>query len=469
MNFFLSFVQRFRALLGAPPAGLDITAQQAFARNRVALWSVLFNAMNKGLGMALVLAAIAWSVPYLGAAQTGAWLTILSLVAVLGFLDMGLGNAMTNRAAAALVQGHAAVRSEVSAGLLLVAGLSALIVLGLGMLVLLAPWPLLFKLPDQTSGWGHAQIELTLWVFVMLFGLQVWANAAIRSMAGLQQAPLAYGLQAAMGVVALGLLALASQVQAGMPWLLACVMAPPIATGLVLALLLWRKGQLGFRAGLAALPGRWRALLNLGGYFFVLQVCATLGWGADALIVSSTLGVAAVAPFALCQRLFQFASQPVSIVVAPLWPAYADAHARSDHAYVRRLLVRSMGLAAVAGAGLIALLVLLSPWVFTWLAQGEIQVPVTLVLLFGLWVFLELMGNTFAMFLNGVGLVRLQAIIATVFVLFAMPAKIWAVQVWGLHGLLGSAIVLYVALVVLPYCVLLSLGRLRGTSTVSSE
>lgn len=438
-------------LTGRNSAGLAGANLQSFRRNRVALLTALANALNKGIGMVLILAAISWTLPYLGETLTGAWLTIISLVTVLAFMDMGLGNAMTNQAARALVAGPDELKQEISTGLLLIVALAMVVTLLTYLLAAYAPWQLLFKLPQQSSNEDYQHIGLALKVFSGLFGLQILANGLIKTMVGIQKAHLAYSLQAALGLAALLALFGLTQLEFEIAFLLACIMAPPILTGVFIAWSLSRRGAFSIKTGFSCLSSRWKKFMGLGGYFFLLQLFATLGWGADALIVSSTLGVAAVAPFVLCQRLFQFASQPVAILSAPLWPAYADAHATGDQPYIRRLFFRSMLMAAAVGSLLILPIVIFSPALFALLVENEITVPKSLVIVYAVWVMLEIFGTTFAMFLNGMGIVRIQALLAGLYVLTSLPAKFWLVQTWGLEGLVAVSIVLYSIFTIVPY------------------
>ncbi len=427
----------------------------ALNRNRVALLTALSNAANKGIGMTIILAGIAWTLPYLGEVMTGAWLTIVSLLTVLVFLDFGLGNAMTNHTSSALVRDPTELSTEVSVGLILLAILSMLVASLAYLALEFAPWQLLFKLPADQNVDGHLEVEFALQVFVALFGAQILANGLIKTVVGLQKAHVAYGLQALLGIVGLVALYVLTENQLGMPYLLVCLMAPQLVTGVLLYIWLRRRGVLNFKLGIVSFSTRWKRFASLGGYFFVMQLCATLGWGADALIISSTLGVVAVAPFVLCQRMFQFASQPVAILAAPLWPAYANAQAMGDIPYIRSLLSKSMRTAALLGGGLILLIAFLSPVFIEFLVKDDVPVSQTLVWLYGLWVLIEILGSTFSMFLNGVGIVRLQAILASIYVLISFPLKILAINWWGLHGMVLTGIMTYTLVMLIPYILLI--------------
>ena len=126
-------------------------------------------------------------------------------------------------------------------------------------------------------------------------------------------------------------------------------------------------------------------LFRIGSLFFVLQVGTMVGWGADALIISSTLGPAQVAIYSVGQRLFQFVTQPLAIVNMPLWGAYADAHAKGDTAFIRQTFRTSM-MVTFVGATLGALALFLgSEWLLRYWTQGRVVVAPQLVALLALW------------------------------------------------------------------------------------
>ena len=85
-------------------------------------------------------------------------------------------------------------------------------------------------------------------------------------------------------------------------------------------------------------------ILNLGLMFFVLQCAGTLAYSSDNIVIAQVLGAAAVAAYAVPQKLFGFVSMVVSMAIGPLWPAYGEALARGDVAWVRRVFFGSLWL-----------------------------------------------------------------------------------------------------------------------------
>ena len=77
-------------------------------RYRLALWSVIANVGSKGIAMAVMVLSVSMTLPYLGAERFGVWMTIASLVGMLVFLDLGVGNALINTVVAAAAKAQAA-------------------------------------------------------------------------------------------------------------------------------------------------------------------------------------------------------------------------------------------------------------------------------------------------------------------------------------------------------------------------
>ena len=82
------------------------------------------------------------------------------------------------------------------------------------------------------------------------------------------------------------------------------------------------------RASAAGMPHLVRAALQLariGGFFFFLQVMVAAVFYSDSLIIARALGAAAVADYAVVQRMFMIIPLSLAMFTAPLWPAYREA------------------------------------------------------------------------------------------------------------------------------------------------
>ena len=86
----------------------DVTTHQGMEdeRYRLANLAAIANIISRIFSAGSMILAIRLSAPYLGEERFGIWMTIVSFITMLTFLDMGAGNALTNKVA------HAAVKKN---------------------------------------------------------------------------------------------------------------------------------------------------------------------------------------------------------------------------------------------------------------------------------------------------------------------------------------------------------------------
>lgn len=434
-------LMNLRRYLRVQPFDTSTEAGRAAERYRLAAWAILANVASKGAALAVMVLSVSLTIPYLGAQRFGIWMTVASFAGLLSFLGMGVGNALTNHVAGRSAQRDPALlRQAISGGLgfLLMIGL----VVGVGLFLLASwlPWAWFIKVDDAAL---LLEARDAAQLFAVLFGLSLFTSGIQSVFAGLQRTFEVYLASALGSVFALGALWIGAQAQAGIPVLLAATLGVQSLSTLLLLGLLLKRNLFSLREIKMAIQQETSGLLRVGGLFFILQVGTMIGWGADALIISSALGPAQVAVYSITQRLFQFVTQPLAMVNMPLWGAYADAHAKGDVAFIRRTLKASM-LLTLVGSLLGALLLLAgSEWVLNYWTRGNIEVPILLIGLVALWTVFECCGGAFAMFLNGVQVVRQQVIVVVVFCALVLPLKIVGIEWVGLIAIPLAAVMAY--------------------------
>jgi O-antigen/teichoic acid export membrane protein len=208
----------------------------------------------------------------------------------------------------------------------------------------------------------------------------------------------------------------------------------------LLLILYWKRGLFRVAHLGAATVAEIKPLLSQGIVFLQLQVGVAVGVAADTLIISSILGPSDVAEYSVAQRLFQFVTIPLAAINAPMWAAYADARARGDHGFTAKTLKRSLIFTGcVSGVVSLLLLTFYKPIVFIW-TDGTIQLSHVLVLAFAVWAASEALGNSFAIYLNGLSILRPQLVLVYLSCFVILPLKIAFTAMFGIQGVLLAAI-----------------------------
>lgn len=424
----------------AGAVNLDTEAGRHAARYRKALFSILANIVSKALSLILMVISVSLTIPYLGVERFGVWMTISSFVALLSFLDLGIGNALTNRVAQAATKSRDELVSVISGGLIILMALGLMIGIFLVMIASYTSWETLLKIENLNL---LPEIKKTGICFAILFGISIFSGGCQRIFAGLQQSYISHtfsGFGFLLGC--LGLL-IAARYEAGIEILLVIVFGSQVFANSLLFLVLLSRKLFHVLGSISFAKNEFFHLYHNGALFFLLQIGGIVGWGADSLIISSSIGVTQVAIYTVVQRLFQMGTQPFMVINMPLWGAYADAEAHGDKSFIRKTLKKSILLTFIGASSIsLVLVVFHTPIISRW-TGGNIVTPIYLVILCGVWSVLDACGNAFAMFLNGTNVIRQQLYAVTLFILLALPLKLWLVNEMGLVAIPLATIVAY--------------------------
>jgi O-antigen/teichoic acid export membrane protein len=428
--------------------GLGQSARES-GRMQLAAYAIGTNVFAKLAAFAVLLYSTRVALAHLGTERFGIWVTLSSISTLLSFMDLGISNALVSRVAGLMAAGrNTDAKSQVSRALASLVLLGAMVAAALCIIFWLVPLESWFK---GASAAAIDEGRRAAMVFAMLFGLSLPAQAVLKVYAGLQRAWVANVATGLAWCVSGVLVHLAPRLDGTMAYYLLVTFGMQQLAGLLLLQGLRRRRLLSVRTewGLSMLRGRDEMSRN-GRMFFLIQIAVAAVWGSNQLILSSIAGPEVAGEFSVLQRLFMCVQVGLAVLNAPLWAMYADAHAHGEAGFVRRLLVRSMSVSiALALAGVLTLGFAREP-LLNYLVQGEMHLTSTAVWLMAGWTVFEASGNAYAMYLNGVGVIRPQVVTGLAYVIASLPAKILAVQWFGLDGLLAAMIASYVLFTVVP-------------------
>lgn len=424
-------------------SSFDVETEQGRAdeRYRLALWSMIANGVSKSFSMLVVVLSVRWTIPYLGTERFGVWMTIASISGILSFLDLGIGNALTNHVARAVTEKDRSIlQSSISGGLGILLLLGVIVGLLLLLVSVLVPWDIIIKGVNPTI---YKEVRQSLVIFSCLFGLNLFTLGIQRVFVGLQRAFETHITAATGSLLSLVILWLATKNRAGIPVLLSATFGVQTIVIFFLLPVLVSRDLLRFSKIKSAILHEKDALLKVGGMYFILQLVMIAGWGADSLIIASVLGATQVAVYNVTQRLFQFVTQPLLMMNSPLWASYADAGFRGDTNFIRKTLKKSLLISAGVTFLLGGSLVIGSKYIFSLWTNGAISVPSSFVLSFFVWTLCYTVGDAFAMFMNGCGIIKPQVLSAIFFTILVVPLKITLIHA-GLEYIIISTIISYI-------------------------
>ena len=447
-------VNRLAAAFRIRQFDLECADARADERHRRATLTGLTAAIARIVAVATSLITVPITLSYLGAERFGLWMAISSVLAIMNFADLGIGNGVMNAVADAHgkndIQG---IQVAITSGMAVLVGIAALLLAALAVTYWQVDWASLFNVRSPI-----ARIEAgpALLVAAVFFVLNIPAGLVQRAQMGLQEGFRSYVWQLAGSLTGLSGVLLAVHWHGGLPWLLFALAGSPAIVAIMNGFVFfgWMRRDL-----LPSLTSVSRSGISkvgrLGVLFFVLQLVVALAFSSDNFIVARVLGPEAATQYAIPQRMFMLVSVMLAMLMAPLWPAYAEAISRGDTHWVQKTLVRSLKLVTlVASAAVLVLVCFGKQIIHLWVGK---KVSVSLLLLSGLavWTLFDVAGNAVGMFLNGASVIRYQVIVSLIFSTLCLSAKIYAARHFGIASLPWATASTYCLAVAAPYAILL--------------
>ncbi len=212
-------------------------------------------------------------------------------------------------------------------------------------------------------------------------------------------------------------------------------------------------GDRGCAAWSLVSPAAAASILRLGALFFALYLTSALLVLVDNLLAAHLFGLEEVPQLAAAQRLFALPLMALAVVLTPLWPAYTEAIARGDLAWVGKTLRRTLMLCVGLG-GVSALMLacfggsILQLWV-----GPETECSSSLLAALAVLLVMQGVGAAIAALLNAAGLIRLQIVLATAFLVAKAGLSVLLARHLGLPGIVWGTVVAYAVVVLVGYAV----------------
>ena len=421
----------------AEPAPHD---QHHRKRQRSILAFFVSSLTSRGLGIGCQLLQVPLALKLLGNEAFGLWITLNSIGYMLTFSDFGIGLGAQNQIAEATGRGDdAQARRIFFTGTAFLVGI-ALVLAACAPLAWLVNWQSAFHLTEPGLVSGVKAVIVAVFV-VWCAGIPL--GMAQRAAYGVQLGWLCNVLDAVRNVIVLGLIYAEVQLKCSFAFFIVST----LFVGLIVQVaffgyLLWRLGWLkGLHRDLfeRALLGR---LTNVGIFFFLQQIATLVLFSAAPVILSTTLGVAAVTPYNLAQRVFGPFLLVSNAYLLPVWPAFSEAKARGDWAWIHRTLWRSLFIVAVLCVlPMAATTRYMQPLIRLW-TGGKAELPTQglLWLLFA-WNALTVLQQPFGYLLAGLSEVRRATLYSALTTALALGVMFPLIPRFGVNALPLSLII----------------------------
>jgi len=393
--------------------------------------------LNTGISLLCNLILVPMYLYHLGKEQYGLWLVILSFVSYLGFSNFGITQSVSNFVASKNAEkDHEAINSIVATGFwlyVIIVALAMILILGA---VLIAPLESFIKVSDSLRVVVVPVLVVSSIFFLLKLPLTIF-NSTLRSLNLIYKEQL-FGLLFTVIQFTGVLVVLWSGI--GILGLSVVYGATGLLSGIVLCFYIHQLIP-GFSVSVKyANKAMAKKLMAPGGYFFILQLAGGLIWATDNIIISTVLGVAEVAPYAVAFRVFMLTTGVVSVITANIIPTITVAYALNDKQQLTDLYAKARKLCF--GFGLLALFLLVSvgpDLMIKWIGVDN-YVGNTTFRLFIAIIFVQIILWPSDAVLVGTTQHRGYALMAVCEGIINVLLSVWWVRIWGVAGVAAATL-----------------------------
>ena len=455
-----SRIQDAKNILRLRPFDKTTSEGRALERKRRVALTASSSAIAQAIKILIMIVTVPLLLNYLGNERYGMWLTISSIIALIRFADLGIGNGLLNAITEADGKGdrQMALRAVSSALMLL-----SLIALLLGLLFVLTyqlvPWERVFNV---SSSLAIQEAGPAIAVFALSFFVGMPLVVARKTQMGYQEG-FWNDLWLTVGNI-LGLVGImvGMQLQVGTPGLILALVGAPVITLFINGVVLFGIRRPWLRPKISAVSKSTASrIAKLGIQFFMLSIAVAVAFTSDRIVIAQIMGAEMVPHYAIPQRLFAMISMLIGFILVPLWPAYGEALAHGDVSWIRTTLVRSIRLTLLVTIPTSLIFIVFGRFLIdAWVGQA-VQPNFMLLLGLGLWTVISSVGNALAMALNGMGIIRLQVILATIMALANVVLSILLTFRFGVAGPIWGSVITYTIIVLIPLTFYLFFFKMR--------
>lgn len=443
-------------------------------RYRRVVLTTFTSVLAKCAAMLSLLVSVPLTIHYLGAERYGIWMTISSIVAMLSSADLGIGYGLMNMVAESFGKDDQEASARyVSSGFFALLGVAITILIGAVLVYPHIEWQKWFNV---TSPMAVREAGPTLLVLVACVAVNIPLNVTQRVQLGFQEGYIANLWNILGQLIGLAGVLVCVYARVGLPWLVFAVAGAPAIAALLNTCytFLLQRQWLRPRVSMVTAENTKR-LLGLGILFFLYQMTQVVGFQSDNVVIAHILGAGSVPVYAVTSRMFSVVFLLMSFVIAPLWPAYGEALARGDIAWLRRTLFRSIALVLLICVPINLALVLGGKWILLLWVGPKISPSLFLLAGIGISQTLMVIVTPLAAFLNGLNLLGRQVIFASLMAITNICASVYLTRRIGVPGVIYGSVIAELLFFVGPFILLVrhALATIakdsEGKSSVSTK
>lgn len=400
--------------------------------------NVLGSLAIKGISIATSLILVPMTLGYVTPEIYGVWLTISSILHWLTFMDVGFTLGLKNKLNEALAHGdYEKGKSLVSTTYFM---MTIIFVPTTLILLFITPYLDWCSILNVSPRYGEV-IAKTISVLLVFLALQMIVNVFVAVVAAHQKTALSSLFQVIGQVCSLLIIgAMTYFVKPSLFNLAFAYSLMPIVIVFGASMIYYRTSMNKIAPSFKSIQTKHIGdLWNLGMRFFIIHVQSIVLYQSTNILISHIAGPESVTQYNIAYKILNVVVMLYTIILNPLWPAYTDAYAKKDFAWMTRVyrkMVKIYGLLCI----FVTLMVTASPLIYKLWIGDRVSIPFMLTVIIALYTLVHCWDNLQVVLINGTGKVKLQSYVIFIGLVLHIPLSLFLGQYIGIYGIIVSMI-----------------------------
>ena len=389
------------------------------------------------------------TIEYVSAEMYGIWLTLSSMIQWLSFFDVGFGNGLRNKLAAALaLEKYDQGKIFVSTTYFILGLIFAIVGCIVWFVIPVVNWSMLLNVSSELDETLVSVVRIVLVTFVIQIVLKVIQNVCQAH----QLQSFSSAIDTFSNVLALGGIYILTQTTFPSLQNLALVFTLcPIALLVVFTVCLFSTKFKKIAPSFSCIRLNCAGdIFSLGSKFFVIQIAAIVYFQTTNLIISNICGVESVSVYNVAYKYLNIALMILSIILAPIWSAFTDAYAKEDFSWMNQLFNKLLKVYLLCALGIVCL-VIASPIVYSLWLGDKLLVPITVTVSLAFYMIVLAWSQMLVTIINGVGKVKMQMWCSIFVLVVYLPLSFSLGHQLGLIGIIIALLLTAVPNAIVAY------------------
>jgi len=396
----------------------------------------------RAVGMPISFMIIPLTIDYVSAETYGIWLTISSLVAWMGFFNIGINNGLRNKLAESIASGNLELSKKyISTTYAILSFISVTIFLVFIFINMFIDWSIVLNSSSELT------IELSR-VAIIVVGYFcfnfVLSTVNVIYLANQQPAKASFrGLVEQLSSL-LVIVLLINYTSGSLLYLAYGLCLSPLVVLIYYNLSLFFGELKTISPSLQYIDfSLSRDLIGLGFKFFIIQIAGIIQFQTANFIIINYFGASEVTNYNIVFKYFSVLTMLMGIFMLPFWSAVTDAYSKNDIEWIKDAEVKYRKI-AIALVGVAILMLMVSNYAYDlWLGKGQVEISFITSCLMCLFTILFFFGSLYCNILNGISALNIQfkASIVSPFA-FVISAYIFINYFeWGISSIIVASII----------------------------